>query len=155
MAAVAQGEPGSFSGASSAIQQAASDRGVDLGAAVISDASGLARADSLPAQSLVAVLHSAGTDPALAPVLSGLAVAGFDGTLTDRFRSGPSTAGAGVVRAKTGTLTGISAEAGVATTCTGDLVAFAFLADEVADTEAARSALDDAAAALATCPRAG
>jgi D-alanyl-D-alanine carboxypeptidase/D-alanyl-D-alanine-endopeptidase (penicillin-binding protein 4) len=155
MAAVAQGEPGSFSGAASAIQQAASDRGVDLGAAVISDASGLARADSLPAQSLVAVLHSAGTEPALAPVLSGLAVAGFDGTLTDRFRSGPSAGGAGVVRAKTGTLTGISAEAGVATTCTGDLVAFAFLADEVADTEAARSALDDAAAALATCPRAG
>ncbi len=153
MAAVAQGQPGSFAGAASAIEQAASDRGVDLGNAVISDASGLARGDTVPAHSLVDALHAAGTEPGLVSVLSGLAVAGFDGTLTDRFTSGPSAAGAGVVRAKTGTLTGISAEAGVVTTCGGDLVAFAFLADDVADTEAARSALDDAAAALATCPR--
>jgi D-alanyl-D-alanine carboxypeptidase/D-alanyl-D-alanine-endopeptidase (penicillin-binding protein 4) len=153
MAAVAQGGPGSFAGAATAIERAARDRGIDLGGAVISDASGLARDDAVPARSLVAALHAASAEPGLASVLSGLAVAGFDGTLTDRFASGPSSAGAGVVRAKTGTLTGISAEAGVVTTCTGDLVAFAFIADDVADTEAARSALDDAAAALATCPR--
>ena len=57
-----------------------------------------------------------------------------------------------MVRAKTGTLTGISAEAGVTTTCDGELVSYAFLADAVPDTEAARSTLDEAAAALAACP---
>ena len=87
----------------------------------------------------------------LASILSGLAVAGFDGTLADRFVIGEAREGAGVVRAKTGTLTGISAEAGVVTTCDGGLVAYAFVADEVVDTEAARAALDDAAALLATC----
>jgi D-alanyl-D-alanine carboxypeptidase/D-alanyl-D-alanine-endopeptidase (penicillin-binding protein 4) len=98
-------------------------------------------------------LHFAAEEPALSPILSGLAVAGFNGTLADRFQSGISADGAGVVRAKTGTLTGISAEAGVTTTCDGVLVSFAFVADRVADTEAARAVLDEAAATLATCPK--
>ena len=151
MAALAQGEPGSFAGAVRALEQAAADQGVDLGASDLYDASGLSRADTLPPQSLVEALHSASTEPQLASILSGLAVAGFDGTLADRFVLGEAAQGAGVVRAKTGTLTGISAEAGVVTTCGGDLLAYAFIADEVVDTEAARAALDDAAAILASC----
>ena len=56
------------------------------------------------------------------------------------------------MRAKTGTLTGISAESGMTTTCDGDLVYFAFLADKVPfDTLAARDALDRAAANLTRC----
>ena len=73
--------------------------------------------------------------------------------MAGRFATTTTHPAAGLARAKTGTLTGISAETGVVTTCDGDLVAFAFLADEVLDTEAARAALDDAAAALATCPK--
>jgi D-alanyl-D-alanine carboxypeptidase/D-alanyl-D-alanine-endopeptidase (penicillin-binding protein 4) len=153
LAAVSQGEVGSFAGMASALKQTAADREIDLTSAEIDDASGLSRDDALPASSLVAALHAASNESELASVLSGLAVAGFDGTLADRFAVGPAADGAGVVRAKTGTLTGISAEAGVVTTCDGDLLAFAFLADEVADTESAREALDAAAAALAACPK--
>ena len=131
LAAVAQGEPGSFGGMASALEQAASNRAVDLGAAAIWDASGLSRQDTLPPESLVEALHAASLEPQLASVLSGLAVSGFDGTLADRFSEGDLQAAAGLVRAKTGTLTGISAEAGIATTCSGGLVAFAFVADEV------------------------
>ena len=40
------------------------------------------------------------------------------------------------------------------TTCDGGLVAYAFVADEVVDTEAARAALDDAAALPGLVPRA-
>jgi D-alanyl-D-alanine carboxypeptidase/D-alanyl-D-alanine-endopeptidase (penicillin-binding protein 4) len=94
----------------------------------------------------------AAAEPELAPVVSGLAVAGFDGTLSDRFTTAPSDAVAGVLRAKTGTLTGISAEAGITRTCAGAFVAYAFVADDTTDTELARDALDDAAAALSTCP---
>jgi serine-type D-Ala-D-Ala carboxypeptidase/endopeptidase (penicillin-binding protein 4) len=151
LAAIAQGEPGSFAGMASALEQAAANRAVDLGASAIWDASGLARQNTLPPDSLVEALHAASLEPQLASVLSGLAVAGFDGTLADRFASGGLRGAAGLVRAKTGTLTGISAVAGVATTCTGGVVAFAFVADEVSDTEAAREALDAAAAALTTC----
>jgi D-alanyl-D-alanine carboxypeptidase/D-alanyl-D-alanine-endopeptidase (penicillin-binding protein 4) len=109
----------------------------------------------MPASATVEALLAAATEPALAPVLSGLPVAGFDGTLADRFSSKGSEDAAGLIRAKTGTLTGISAEAGVATTCAGDLVAYAFVADEVVDTLAARASLDDAAAALTSCPARG
>ncbi len=151
VAAHGAGQPASFSGAAEAIRLAAEARGVDLAGSDIYDASGLSRDDTLPSQSLVEALHAASSEPRLASILSGLAVAGFDGTLADRFVVGESRDGAGVVRAKTGTLTGISAEAGVVTTCGGGLVAYAFVADEVVDTEAARAALDDAAALLASC----
>jgi D-alanyl-D-alanine carboxypeptidase/D-alanyl-D-alanine-endopeptidase (penicillin-binding protein 4) len=155
VAASAAGEPASFAGAVEAIRGAALQRGVDLGGADLYDVSGLSREDTLPTESLISALQAAGAEPSLAPVLSGLAVAGFDGTLADRFVLGDAAEAAGLVRAKTGTLTGISAEAGVATTCDGALVAYAFVADEVDDTLAARAALDEAAAALASCPGRG
>lgn len=145
-------EPASFSGAVQAIRKAAQSRGVDLSDADLYDASGLSRDDALPPQTLVDALHEASADPQMAAILSGLAVAGFDGTLVDRFVIGPAADAAGLVRAKTGTLTGISAEAGIVTTCDGGIVAYAFVADEVVDTEAARTVLDEAAAELATCP---
>lgn len=152
LAAGAQGLPLSFGGAAKAVERAAKSRGVDMSDATVVDASGLSREDRFSAGGLLEALHSAATDPSLAPILSGLAVAGFDGTLADRYQSGRAADGAGLVRAKTGTLTGISAEAGVATSCDGDLVAFVILADAVPDTEAAREVLDDVGASLTSCP---
>jgi serine-type D-Ala-D-Ala carboxypeptidase/endopeptidase (penicillin-binding protein 4) len=155
LAAAEQGGPASFRGAAQALLDAAQQRGAVTDGAVVHDASGLSRQDRMPAVATVEALLAAATEPALAPVLSGLPVAGFDGTLADRFTTRSSKDAAGLVRAKTGTLTGISAEAGVATTCGGDLVAYAFVADDVVDTLAARVSLDDAAAALTSCPARG
>lgn len=155
LAAAEQGGPASFVGAAQALLDAAQQRGALIDGAVVHDASGLSRQDLMPAAATVEALLAAATEPALAPVLSGLPVAGFDGTLADRFTSKDSADAAGLIRAKTGTLTGISAEAGIATTCAGDLVAYAFVADEVVDTLAARASLDDAAAALTSCPTRG
>jgi D-alanyl-D-alanine carboxypeptidase/D-alanyl-D-alanine-endopeptidase (penicillin-binding protein 4) len=150
--AAASGRPASFDGATEAMLAAAERAGADMSDAALYDASGLSRDNAVAADSLVDALHLGATSVVQAPMLSGLPVAGFDGTLADRFETG-SAAGAGVVRAKTGTLTGITAEAGVVTSCDGVLLAFAFVADEVADTEAARAAFDGAAAALSRCPR--
>lgn len=155
IAASQGGQPASFDGAAEALLGAAEQRGVDVEGAVVHDASGLARDDRMPVQATVDALLVAAAEPALAPVLSGLAVAGFDGTLADRFVVGDAGDAAGLVRAKTGTLTGISAEAGVATTCEGSRIAYTFVADEVVDTFAARAALDDAAAELTSCPGRG
>lgn len=152
LAAAESGLPASFAGAADALLDAAAQRGADTAGAVVHDASGLSRQDLMPASATVEALLAAAVEPDLAPVLSGLPVAGFDGTLVDRFVGELSGDAAGRVRAKTGTLTGISAEAGVATTCSGELVAYAFVADEVEDTLAARAALDEAAAALTSCP---
>jgi D-alanyl-D-alanine carboxypeptidase/D-alanyl-D-alanine-endopeptidase (penicillin-binding protein 4) len=81
-------------------------------------------------------------------------VADWDGTLAGRFTADDPAAhrGAGLVRAKTGTLTSVSTLAGVVTTTSGRLLIFAFMAPAVggtvAATDAAESALDRSAAAL-------
>ncbi|MGZ4447874.1 MAG: D-alanyl-D-alanine carboxypeptidase, partial [Nocardioides sp.] len=57
------------------------------------------------------------------------------------------------VRAKTGTLSGVSALAGVTTDLQGHPMVFVLMADRVAyeDTDEARTALDRLAASLAAC----
>ena len=92
------------------------------------------------------------TIPSCGRVLTGLPVAGFTGSLEYRFADA-APAARGRVRAKTGTLPGRSALAGVATDLDGTSVAFVLIADRVAllKTLAAREALDAAAAALAGC----
>ena len=94
--------------------------------------------------------------PELRAVVTGLPVAGFTGSLADRF-DGASPQSRGRVRAKTGTLTGVSALAGIATDADGDPLVFALVADRVKllKTLDARDALDDAAAALGACRCAG
>lgn len=153
LAAAAGGDPASFDGAAATLVDVAADRGADLSDALVFDASGLSRDNLLPALALAAVLQQAVTDPSLRPVTEGLPVAALSGTLTDRFVDDPEAMGAGLVRGKTGTLTGVSAEAGLVLGCDGDVLVFAFMADSVPyDTESARTALDTAAAALASCP---
>ncbi|WP_055693778.1 D-alanyl-D-alanine carboxypeptidase, partial [Streptomyces prasinopilosus] len=58
---------------------------------------------------------------------------------------------AGVVRAKTGTLTGVNALAGTVVDREGRLLVFAFLATGTTDQTTAQTALDKAATALAAC----
>ncbi|MCW2601052.1 MAG: D-alanyl-D-alanine carboxypeptidase/D-alanyl-D-alanine-endopeptidase [Frankiales bacterium] len=122
-------------------------------ALALRDASGLSPLDRLQPAALTRLLALVGVDPRYAPVLSGLPVAGFDGTLSTRYRSAPTSAAAGEVRAKTGTLNGVSALAGLVRTRGGRLLAFDFTADGVpiTGTLQAQAALDRLATALAAC----
>ena len=97
-------------------------------------------------------LASSTDHPALRPVLTGLPVAGFVGSLQARFDDAPAGA-RGRVRAKTGTLTGVSGLAGVITDLDGNRMAFVAIADkvDVPKTMAARHDLDLIASALGTC----
>lgn len=151
--ALASGDAGSFDGAAAAVRAAVSTAGVDLGAATLVDGSGLSELNRLSASVLTAVLsRAADRDDALARVLlGGLPVAGYDGTLADRYPDGAP--GAGEVRAKTGTLNGVNALAGVLQTADGRLLAFAFIADQapLGGIDPAEAALDEAAAVLAGC----
>jgi len=155
--ALAQGRPASFEGAASAVQEvlapALADVGVAPDAVALVDGSGLSRSNRLQPAALTRLLAAAGTDDRFAPLLTGLPVAGFDGTLERRYRTGGGVPAAGVVRAKTGTLDGVSALAGLVLTADGRLLAFDLTADGVPTgaTRGAEAALDRLAAALAAC----
>ena len=153
--AVAAGLPGSSDAGVVAVRRALTRLGLDLHGAVFYDGSGLSRDDRVPVQLL---LHTLETDaspahPELRGVITGLPVAGFSGSLGYRFEKARS--GLGYVRAKTGTLSeaGVHSLAGVATTRSGQALAFVAVADRVPviDTLDARDDLDRIAADVSTC----
>ncbi|SOD63123.1 D-alanyl-D-alanine carboxypeptidase / D-alanyl-D-alanine-endopeptidase (penicillin-binding protein 4) [Streptomyces zhaozhouensis] len=150
--AVASDEPGTAGGVARALTGRAEALGAPLESVRIADASGLDRESRVTAGLLTAVLAAAADPerPELRPALTGLPVAGFTGTLTNRYDEGNGAGGAGVVRAKTGTLTGVNTLAGTATTADGRVLAFAFMAADTRDAAAAQEALDTAASALAS-----
>jgi D-alanyl-D-alanine carboxypeptidase/D-alanyl-D-alanine-endopeptidase (penicillin-binding protein 4) len=152
--ALARGGPASFDGGARAVRGVLAGLGVSTRGDRIFDGSGLSRDDRLHPATLMGVLEvaSSADHPGLRPVVAGLPVAGFTGSLAYRFQTG-AAAGLGRVRAKTGTLTGVHGLAGTVTSVDGSVMAFVAVADRVrrADTLAARAALDDVAAALARC----
>ncbi|MCM2427747.1 D-alanyl-D-alanine carboxypeptidase/D-alanyl-D-alanine endopeptidase [Streptomyces sp. RKAG337] len=150
--AIAAHLPASFSGAQQAVTAALGRLGLPLAGAKFTDGSGLNRADALSAEQLARLLALAASPrhPQLRPILTGLPVAGFSGTLSDRFRGGPAS-GAGLIRAKTGTLTGVNAITGTVVAADGRLLTFAFLTQGTTSATAAQSALDRLASALAAC----
>lgn len=150
--ALASGAPASFDGVERSLVARLASLGVDTTGSRFADGSGLNRADKVSAGLLTALLAKAADPqrPQLRPVLTGLPVAGFTGTLRTR-NSGASPA-AGLLRAKTGTLTGVNSLAGTVVDPSGRLLAFAFLTANAADPGAAEKALDKLAAAVATAP---
>ena len=146
--ALAAHQPASFAGAAAATT-AALER-IGISGLALRDASGLSPLDRVQPLALARLLAQVAASPRYASVLSGLPVAGFDGTLGARFRRTPA---AGRVRAKTGTLDGVSALAGFVTTRTGGVLAFDVTADRVpkGGTLAAEAALDRVATAMAAC----
>jgi D-alanyl-D-alanine carboxypeptidase/D-alanyl-D-alanine-endopeptidase (penicillin-binding protein 4) len=151
--AVAAGRRGTATAGVQVVSNTLSDLGVRMAGARLYDGSGLSRDNRLPIESLVDVLQVAADleQPHLRAVISTLPVAGFSGSLDYRFTREP--AGLGLVRAKTGTLTGVHGLAGVASTRGGHLVVFAAVADRVPvpKTYAARDQLDRIAGALSSC----
>ncbi|NGO10244.1 D-alanyl-D-alanine carboxypeptidase/D-alanyl-D-alanine-endopeptidase [Streptomyces sp. HC44] len=150
--AVATDKKASFGGGATAIRTQLKKLGLPLEGVKFADGSGLDRADKLTADLLTALLAKAGAPdhPELRTALTGLPVAGFTGTLRNRYTDQPGT---GVVRAKTGTLTGVHTLAGTVVDTEGRLLAFAFLTSSNSPTDptATQKTLDGAASALASC----
>lgn len=144
---------GSFVAGAAGILQTLRSLGVDTSGAVVHDGSGLSRNNRLTAQLLLDVLRvAAGSQERLRSTLTGLPVAGFSGSLTWRFDDGPPRA-RGTVRAKTGTLSGVHALAGLVTGRQGVPMVFVVAADRTDDARKvdAQDAVDQVAAALAAC----
>lgn len=145
---------GSFATGAEATLATLQSLGIPVSGSEFVDGSGLSYEDVASPLTLASAisLASGPTAPAWTwPIVLGLPVAGLTGTLDDRYAGPDTRAAAGFVRAKTGTLIGVSTLAGTVVDADGRLLAFAFLSDETTDVDASRAALDRAAAALAAC----
>ncbi|HET8605370.1 MAG TPA: D-alanyl-D-alanine carboxypeptidase/D-alanyl-D-alanine-endopeptidase [Marmoricola sp.] len=145
---------GSFTAATRSVLGVLRRLGVDTSGDRLLDGSGLSRHDRIEPHTLVDVLRTAASPdhPRLRDVVTGLPVAGFSGSLTYRFGQ-DFPAARGRVRAKTGTLTGVHALAGIATDLDGDRLVFVAVADRVPPRWQlwAQDRLDQLAGALGAC----
>lgn len=137
------------------VEKVLTANGISLRGSVLYDGSGLSRNSRVSPQLLLDVIRLAADDrhPDLRAVISSLPVAAYTGSLTDRMDEGAPPEGRGRVRAKTGTLTGVTSLAGIAVDLDGNLMAFALMADKVPAPRSglAQAAMDNAAAALGAC----
>jgi serine-type D-Ala-D-Ala carboxypeptidase/endopeptidase (penicillin-binding protein 4) len=153
--ALATGESASFNGAAQAVITVLRRLGVTSGIRLV-DGSGLSPDDAIAPDTLVKILELAVARPRLRPMLVGLPVAGFSGTLSagESVFSGISGAALGSVRAKTGNLGTVTALAGLVADKNGRTLVFAVMADQIPSAgmlAEAAGAIDTAAAALAGC----
>ncbi|MFJ8436857.1 D-alanyl-D-alanine carboxypeptidase/D-alanyl-D-alanine-endopeptidase [Kitasatospora sp. NPDC094019] len=153
-AAIAAHQPAGFEGAATAVTQELARLGVPMAGVVLNDGSGLHPGNAIPPAVLVKLLALAASaqHPTLRPVLTGLPIAGFTGTLGKRFGAGSGAAdAAGLVRAKTGSLSGVNTLAGTVVDADGRLLVFALMTRTSAPVDTARAAMDRVVARLAAC----
>jgi serine-type D-Ala-D-Ala carboxypeptidase/endopeptidase (penicillin-binding protein 4) len=152
LSAIARGRPGSFVAGTKTVADVLGELGVPTDGLDLRDGSGLARSSAIAPVTLARLLQVAAgaAHPVLRTIVTSLPVAGFSGTLAFRYTRPPSDSGAGLVRAKTGTLTGVSTLAGL-TEQSGRTLLFVVMSDHVpiGGTVAAREALDRFAATVA------
>ncbi|MBM7366111.1 D-alanyl-D-alanine carboxypeptidase/D-alanyl-D-alanine endopeptidase [Gordonia hydrophobica] len=147
----ATGGEASIAGGAEAVLTTLRKNGFDADAATLVDSSGISYSDRVPASLLDALMTAAADDghPKLRSLLDSLPVAAGTGTLADRFDP-DRTPGAGWVRGKTGTLTGVSSLTGVVQTVDGRVLAFAMISGGTSP-EDARPAVDAVVGALRDC----
>lgn len=128
--------------------RALAEMGLDADGIAAVDGSGLDRANRATCGVLVGTLTTRPGGYALEDML---AVAGRTGTLDDRFTSSPL---AGRLRAKTGSLRGVTALVGVADPTAAVKLRFAFIANGAIGDDAGKALQDRLVATLATFPEA-
>ena len=121
------------------------------------DGSGLSRRDRLSPATLTAVLAAVmdGRHPNLLGLQHGsFAVAGVSGTLAPNYKryvTNPTRCAAGLVEAKTGSLSGVISLSGFARGADGNVKIFSFLLNRVPSTLTTRRAVDRLAATVTGC----
>ena len=130
-----EGTPGTTAAGRRYLHDYLTALGIDTLAISLADGSGVSRYNLTNAETIITLLKAIHADTALfEPFRRGLPIAGVDGTLERRMRG---TAAEGNLRAKTGTLSGVSALSGFVDTRDGEHLAFSMLMQHFA-TEASR-----------------
>lgn len=135
------GPPGSAEAGLVAMQEVLADLGLQEGTFRIADGSGLSRYNLISPAQMTTLLLQVHRDEELGPwVWRNLPVAGVDGTLRRRMQDGPAHRN---LRAKTGTLRGVSCLSGYVTTADGELLAFSVMMSQFLDNTAEIRAVQD------------
>lgn len=117
------------------------------------DGAGLARQNLITPSALVQTLQTMSQQPEGSLYRASLSIAGVSGSLRNRFQNTPAQ---GILQAKTGTLTGVSALSGYVSPTQHPPLVFSFMINQSKDsTSAQRDALDEIALLLAqlrSCP---
>lgn len=154
MTALASGLEGTYDGATAAVRQRLGELGIATDSMQLADVSGLALENQVTARQFAEVVRAitSGPELALRTALDGFPVAGLTGTLNDRYGDAGTSEGAGLVRAKTGTLNTVIALSGYVVDADGRLLVFSFIGNGL-DPGAAgnKVAMDRSASVLATC----
>ena len=138
--AIAEHRTAKAADARTAVKRLIRNVGLDENSYRIADGSGLSLYNYVSAELLVRLLRYAWRNKRIySHLLPSLPVAGIDGTLEKRMRK---TAAEGNVRAKTGTLTGISSLAGYCTAVNGHELAFCIINQGVLRNQTAKAFQD-------------
>ena len=154
LAAVATGRPGSNDGAVAVVADEVRAAGIPADTLKLADVCGLAMGNQVPARLFVDVLRAitTGADTRLRAALDGFPVGGLSGTLDARYGDATTSGGAGLVRAKTGTLNTVLGLSGYVVDADGRLLVFSFIGNGLTPGAAGnKEALDRAATVLAGC----
>jgi serine-type D-Ala-D-Ala carboxypeptidase/endopeptidase (penicillin-binding protein 4) len=150
-AALAAGRPPTFDGGVATVSDVLRRLDVNTSGLQLYDGSGLSRKNRIAPRTLAEVVAASARTAQTDSLVSDLAVGGFTGTLSRRFAKAES--GRGVVRGKSGTLTGVHSLAGYITDRSGTPMVFAVMTDrtKAVNPFVTEAALDRVAAALAGC----
>jgi D-alanyl-D-alanine carboxypeptidase/D-alanyl-D-alanine-endopeptidase (penicillin-binding protein 4) len=119
------GQRGTAAAGAEMIQEYLRQKGIATDHLVIADGSGVSRYNLTAADTVTRLLTAVYNDQAIYPFfVNGLPLAGKDGTLTERMKG---TAAEGKLKAKTGTMKGVSALAGYTVTADGEPLVFSMI----------------------------
>lgn len=118
------GDRGDATSGLAAVREFATSCGVDSAGVVLKDGSGLSRLNALSAGAVTRLLACLATQGTFADFYQSLSIAGVDGTLKTRFVDTPAQ---GVLRGKSGSMTGVAALSGYSVDRRGDQIVFSIL----------------------------
>ena len=124
------------------VKETLQQAGIEPDTYLFADGSGLSRRNLQSAESFVRLLSFVRRNSSFHLFYDALAVAGIDGTLSGRMKG--STA-ENNVRAKTGTMTGVSSISGYVTTADGEMLAFSMAANNLIAPKGTAESIQDSA----------
>jgi len=148
-AMAAQPEQPTLALAERAVRDWFREQRIDDTGLVLDNGSGLSRSERITPRQLVRLLQRARHGPMAAELMMSLPVAGVDGTMRNRLKTGPAT---GRARLKTGTLRNVNAVAGYVPDARGRLWVVAAMVNHE-DAKQGRAALDALVEGLARSGR--